>query len=270
MPRVLLVDDHDDIRFLLRLALEERDAGFEVVGEAADGAEAIDKARLLRPDVIILDQEMPVLTGTEALPRLRELVPDAIIVLFTANADAEVRQAASAAGVQVAVKRDDAVGNLVDDLSALVMEVADHQRSSAVRLRVGPVDAAVARAWIDSTDRLLAALRAHPDELPDGVTLAVIDELQEFLDRWSAVAEAASEFRWSAAAEPETVERLVGAWATIDQLSDDAMERLGCQWSGPDARPFFDELARAVVTALASGEMGGLEAQLPDGWRDPG
>jgi DNA-binding NarL/FixJ family response regulator len=58
----------------------------EVVGEAADGREAIDAAAELRPDVMVLDESMPVLRGTEAIPRLREVAPEMRIVLYSAYA----------------------------------------------------------------------------------------------------------------------------------------------------------------------------------------
>lgn len=84
--RVLLVDDAPDLRTLLQVALE-RDGRFVVVGEAADGAEAIDLASELQPDIVVLDQMMPVMSGLEAMPRIRQVAPGAKVVLFSAIAD---------------------------------------------------------------------------------------------------------------------------------------------------------------------------------------
>lgn len=81
--RVLLVDDVADLRFLLRVVLEQA-GGFEVVGEAGDGARALALAERARPDMIVLDLSMPTMDGLEALPALRALVPDAIIVVLSA------------------------------------------------------------------------------------------------------------------------------------------------------------------------------------------
>ena len=86
MPTVLVVDDNADLRFVIRLGLE-RDDRFGAVREAGNGQEAIDVARECLPDVILLDQMMPVMTGMEALPVLRSIVPSARIVVFSAVAE---------------------------------------------------------------------------------------------------------------------------------------------------------------------------------------
>jgi DNA-binding NarL/FixJ family response regulator len=80
--RVLVCDDVEDVRLLLRHALEL--AGIQVVGEAGDGAQAIELARRLRPDVVLLDLAMPVMSGAEALPHLRSSVPEARVVVLSA------------------------------------------------------------------------------------------------------------------------------------------------------------------------------------------
>jgi CheY-like chemotaxis protein len=100
--RVLIVDDTDDIRLLVRLGLAA-DSRFEVVGEAIDGVEAIDKARASRPDAVLLDVAMPRMDGIEALPHLRELVPDARIVVFSANS--RYQPAAMAAGADAFIEK---------------------------------------------------------------------------------------------------------------------------------------------------------------------
>jgi DNA-binding NarL/FixJ family response regulator len=79
---VLLCDDNEAIRGLLREVLEMRPA-LRVVGEAADGNEAIAEAARLQPDVIVLDLAMPRRTGLEALAELRRVAPAAKIVVFS-------------------------------------------------------------------------------------------------------------------------------------------------------------------------------------------
>ena len=71
--RVLLVDDVVDVRRLLRTALRFR-GGFEVVGEASDGGEAVQLAESLRPDLVVLDLGLPDIAGREVLSRIREQV----------------------------------------------------------------------------------------------------------------------------------------------------------------------------------------------------
>ena len=88
--RVVVVDDDPDLRFLLKMALD-RDGVSTVVGEATNGREAIDVAREHQPDVIVLDQNMPLMSGTEAIPGLREAVPSARIVIYSAYARTEQR-----------------------------------------------------------------------------------------------------------------------------------------------------------------------------------
>ena len=82
MTRVLLADDHKIVRQATRLYLES--AGLTVVGEAGDGAEAVELARSLRPDVVILDIHMPILTGIEAARRIRHDDPEVRILALTA------------------------------------------------------------------------------------------------------------------------------------------------------------------------------------------
>jgi DNA-binding NarL/FixJ family response regulator len=80
--RILIVDDLEPMRKLIRAYLHE-ETGFLVCGEATDGLDAIDKAQKLKPDLIILDASMPRMNGIEAAPKLKELLPETAIILFT-------------------------------------------------------------------------------------------------------------------------------------------------------------------------------------------
>ena len=84
--RVLIVDDHPLTRDALAALLAQQ--GFDVVGEAEDGAEAIEAADRLKPDLILLDLTMPGMDGLTALPQLRERAPTSEVVVLTAS-DAE-------------------------------------------------------------------------------------------------------------------------------------------------------------------------------------
>ena len=80
--RVLLVDDHAVVREGLRAFLQLQD-GLEIVGEAGDGAEAVDEAQRLAPDVIVMDLVMPGLDGVGAMRELRVRAPDSRVIVLT-------------------------------------------------------------------------------------------------------------------------------------------------------------------------------------------
>lgn len=80
--RVLIVDDHPVVRQGLASLLIPRN-GFEVIGEAADGAQAVAKAQALQPDVILMDMVMPEMTGAEATAQIKRENPDARILILT-------------------------------------------------------------------------------------------------------------------------------------------------------------------------------------------
>ena len=82
LRRVVVADDDADIRAML-LAMLELD-GYEVVGEASDGDEAIEVVAAALPDLVILDLHMPRMSGLDALPQLTEVAPDSTIVVLSA------------------------------------------------------------------------------------------------------------------------------------------------------------------------------------------
>jgi PAS domain S-box-containing protein len=94
--RVLLADDYTDLRELMRFQLEQ--AGFVVIGEATDGQEAVDMARILAPDVIVLDLAMPKMDGLQALPTLRETSPASKVIVVSGFANGLMEDRALAAG----------------------------------------------------------------------------------------------------------------------------------------------------------------------------
>jgi len=116
--RLVLADDHRMLRDGLRRSMEE--AGFDVVGEAGNGEEAVRVTEELQPDVVLMDVSMPVLDGVAAARLVRQRVPACQVVMLTMHADADVMTRAIQAG---------AVGYLVKDCST--EEVA-----AAVRLAV--------------------------------------------------------------------------------------------------------------------------------------
>src|SRR5258708_37012998 len=79
--RILVIDDGDSVRDIIRIFLERE--GFDVCGEAADGVEAIEQAKKLKPDLIVLDLAMPRMNGAEAASILSTTMPDVPIILIT-------------------------------------------------------------------------------------------------------------------------------------------------------------------------------------------
>ena len=94
---VLICDDNDAMRTLLGVIVDSS-SGLQVVGEAADGNEAVAEAARLQPNVILLDLAMPKRSGLEALPELRQVAPDARIIVFSGFATAIVAEQVIALG----------------------------------------------------------------------------------------------------------------------------------------------------------------------------
>ena len=253
--RVVIVDDNDDMRLLLRASLEQHQK-FSVVGEAANGHAALELAAVVRPDLVILDRNMPGLDGLQALPLLRHLLPDATIVMFTSHADAGLRRAAMAAGAdQVHEKLGQPIAGLVSALAGARLAgppgaSGTPQRSAMVHLEVGPVDGHAARVWIANATELMQGVRTHLDVLDLELGVEVLDQFDSFLADWGAVAAGAEEFGWAAAADPDVVETLVVAWGELNRLTPDQLQRIGCHWSPPEGEPFFAALASGVSAAL--------------------
>jgi DNA-binding NarL/FixJ family response regulator len=129
--KVLLVDDHQVVRRGLRTFLEVQD-DIEVVGEAADGAEGVDRAEELRPDVILMDVKMPGMDGVDALRRLRELDNPARVLVVTSFTEQRTVVPALRAGAAGYVYKDvdpDALAGAIRSVHAghilLQPEVAD-------------------------------------------------------------------------------------------------------------------------------------------------
>lgn len=86
--KILLIDDHSLFRSGVRLLLQ-RQTDFEVVGEAPDGLEGVKRAKALQPDVILLDLNMPGLSGLETLRLLVQDLPDCAVIILTVSEDAD-------------------------------------------------------------------------------------------------------------------------------------------------------------------------------------
>lgn len=115
--RVLIADDHAILREGLKALLALAD-DIEVVGEAADGQEAIDRARTLRPDLVLMDVAMPGLGGLEATLAIKREHPDVKILVLTQYADAEYVRRFLQAGVSGYVLKKSAGADLASSIRA--------------------------------------------------------------------------------------------------------------------------------------------------------
>ena len=104
---VLIVDDMDDMRALVRLVVRTANDGLVVAGEAANGSEAIDLVDTLDPAVIVLDELMPGLGGLETARRILASRPRQRIILFSAYLDDRIREAARELGITTCLSKVD-------------------------------------------------------------------------------------------------------------------------------------------------------------------
>ena len=117
--RILVIDDGDSVRDIIRIFLE-RD-GFEVCGEGGDGVEAIEQAKKLKPDLIVLDLAMPRMNGAEAASVLSQTMPDVPIVLLTLYQNVLGTALASAVGVRAILDKTDGMDKLVACVRSLLL-----------------------------------------------------------------------------------------------------------------------------------------------------
>jgi len=118
--RVLIVDDHPVIRKIVRSTLEAH-PHFDVCGEATNGAQAIEDAKKLKPDVVVLNITMPVMNGFEAAREIKTILPQTAIVILSSNADQHFIEEAKKIGVQAYVTKTKAGEELVKAVEAAVI-----------------------------------------------------------------------------------------------------------------------------------------------------
>ncbi len=118
-PTLLICDDNPNIRYLLRAFVESR-TPYKICGEAAHGEEAIEQAKKLQPDLILLDLSMPVMTGAEAAVILKGVVPRMKIILFSMHMDDVPRPLGKTTGIDLMLSKSDGISKLADHLHALL------------------------------------------------------------------------------------------------------------------------------------------------------
>ena len=231
--RVLLVDDVADVRRLVRIALRYH-GGFEVVGEAKAGLQAVELATRLRPDVVLLDLGLPDLAGRDVLTRLRDVAPGAKVVVFTGMEDEDRGWFEENAAGYVLKSGDlDYLVDLIDDVSREV------ERHDAARFEPDPSSVPQAREFVRS---LLSDWRA--EHLFDEASL-IVTELAA-----NAVVHARS---------PYEVRLTLSAGRLRIEVADGDP-------GTPEPQPFsaVAETGRGIVLVSAISASWGIEAQ-PDG-----
>lgn len=132
----MIADDHDLIRRGLRNLLGSQ-AGWQIVAEACNGGEAVRKAVLTKPDVVVLDLYMPVLTGVEAAVQIRRHLPQTAIIILTMQDSPLLRQHALDQGVSAFLLKTAADETLIDAILSAVPQAESirlNQRVSQQRL----------------------------------------------------------------------------------------------------------------------------------------
>ena len=124
MIRILIADDHGIVRTGLKLLLD-RICGMEVVGEAADGREAVSIAKKRAPDVIIMDINMPRMDGIEATKRIKKERPETVIIAVSVNDTPHLRESMQKAGASSFVSKEEAAERLYETIMALTSTGTD-------------------------------------------------------------------------------------------------------------------------------------------------
>lgn len=168
---MLLVDDHRLVREGLRRTLE--DAGFDVVGEADNGADGLEMAERLRPHVVLMDVSMPVVDGITATRRMRSRAPDAHVVVLTMHADSDLVDRARSAGAAGYLLKDASGEEVVDAVRRALLgqrTISSGIGSSPEQADVDP--GAAHEDTVRLTDREVQILQM----LADGCTPAEVAE----------------------------------------------------------------------------------------------
>ena len=117
--KILIADDDSLVRNVLRSFLESQ-TRFKVFGDAVNGLDAIEKARTLSPDLIVMDFSMPVMNGLEAGSVLKAMLPEVPVVMYTVHDSAAMKVQALAAGIRAVLQKHD-----IDGLAAHLIELLE-------------------------------------------------------------------------------------------------------------------------------------------------
>jgi PAS domain S-box-containing protein len=165
--RILVVDDQEAVRSGLRSLLSAR-SDWTVCGEAADGLDAVEKTKSLRPDLVLMDVSMPRMDGAEATRIIRREIPETDVIIISQNDSNLVSQQANEVGARAFVAKN----NLARDLFPTIEEVrgknghnasltiVDNQTSSALRSLATPNPTVVSPSWVAGGGEMAERMRS--------------------------------------------------------------------------------------------------------------
>jgi CheY-like chemotaxis protein len=217
--RVVVVDDSQTLRTRVRLALER--AGLTVVGEAADGAQALTQAAAHHPDVVLMDLRMPRMDGIQATRVLRGQQPDTPVVLWTGDDDAHLAGAIGESGAHAGVAKGISTVQLVATLRG-VCDAQDATRPDA-DVRDGgadpcPVDAPAPPAHAS------ASVGSYLEQAPSGAARAHRWTLQRHR-RPEPPAEGLGAAEWAALEQLEAAHGYATRWPVGRQITRSLVKR---------------------------------------------
>jgi two-component system chemotaxis response regulator CheY len=122
-PTVLIADDESHVRALLRATLANLNC--VVAGECSTGADAVRKFRELQPDLLLLDHNMPRMTGEEALAEIMSEFPDGRIIILTSVSDAESVERCIAMGATNYIRKDLPLPNIIEIIKQVLQDIRD-------------------------------------------------------------------------------------------------------------------------------------------------
>ena len=128
--RVFIVDDSSIVRNIIKTFLSES-GSLEVCGEAFDGLDAVEKVAAFKPDVILLDFAMPRLNGADAACKLKRLMPDTPVILFTMYGKSIGNSVTSPLAVDAVFSKPDGIASLVNAVDAVLARQSVHRSRSA-------------------------------------------------------------------------------------------------------------------------------------------
>ena len=216
--RLLVVDDHEVVRRGVRSLLSDQ-KGWDVCGEAVDGQDAIEKARELKPDLIVMDVSMPRLNGLEATRELRSIIPDCEVLILSQHENSEMARQALKAGARGYVVKS----SISRDLISAVAKVSHHDyffdpaildQTSTAHADVQEIlhrSAAFEKALRDSNEHLVLALESSKSAIFDW---DVIERRGNWNPQMAAIygfqpkSEYITAEEWIALFHPEDAERL--------------------------------------------------------------